>query len=117
MNFDQVIASHSQWKSKLSAYLRNPDRSLQPSDVSADNKCELGKWIAADGAKLANEPEFSTLKAEHTRFHKAAADIIRRANSGEKVAEETVLGATSEFLSCSTNVVQALMHIKSKHKS
>jgi methyl-accepting chemotaxis protein len=117
MDFDKAIAAHSQWKSKLSTYLRKPDKSLQPNEVSADNKCDLGKWIVADGAKLASDPEFSKLKSEHTRFHKAAADIIRRANAGEKVAEDTALGAKSEFVSASSAVVQALMHIKTKYKS
>lgn len=117
MDFDKAIAAHSQWKGKLSTYLRKPDHSLQPTDVSADNKCDLGKWIVADGAKLATDPEFSKLKTEHARFHKAAADIIRRANAGEKVAEETALGAHSDFVSASSAVVQALMHIKAKVKS
>jgi hypothetical protein len=117
MDFDKAIAAHSQWKGKLSTYLRKPDHSLQPNEVSADSKCDLGKWIAADGAKMASDPEFSKLKSEHARFHKAAADIIRRANAGEKVAEETALGSSSEFMSASGAVVQALVEIKTKYKS
>jgi Chemoreceptor zinc-binding domain len=117
MDFDKAIASHSQWKGKLATYLRKPDHSLQPNDILPDNKCDLGKWIIADGAKMASEPEFSKLKSEHTRFHKAAADIVRRANAGEKVAEETALGTSSEFTNASSAVVQGLMHMKTKFKS
>jgi hypothetical protein len=117
MDFDKAIAAHSQWKGKLATYLKKPDRSLQPNEISADNKCDLGKWIVADGAKMASDPEFSKLKSEHARFHKAAADIVRRANAGEAVAEETVLGSRSEFISASSAVVQALINIKTKYKS
>jgi methyl-accepting chemotaxis protein len=117
MDFDKAIAAHSQWKSKLTTYLKKPDRSLQPNEVSADNKCELGKWIVTGDATMSSDPEFSKLKSEHTRFHKAAADIVRRANAGEKVAEETVLGAHSEFMNASSAVVQVLTHIKTRHKA
>jgi hypothetical protein len=114
MDFDQAIAAHSQWKQKLSIYLQKPDRSLNHSEVSADNRCDLGKWLAGEGKKFAHLPEYAAVASDHTRFHKAAGDIVRRANSGEHVEEATALGAKSEFASASSAVVRALMALKSK---
>ncbi|MGA8541724.1 MAG: CZB domain-containing protein [Terriglobales bacterium] len=113
MDFDQAIAVHSEWKRKLSRYLQKPDGSLKSADIALDNKCDLGKWIAIEGVKFSTLKEFNSLKAEHSRFHKAAAKIVVRADHGEKVTEEMALSSNSEFGNASTAVVQAIMHIKS----
>jgi hypothetical protein len=114
MDFDQAISAHSKWKAKLRSYLAKPDRSLSASEVAQDDKCELGKWIFGEGAKYSGLPEFQTLRSEHARFHKAAAGVIHKAESGQSVAEETALGAKSEFTSATTAVVTALVAMKAK---
>ena len=114
MNFDDAIRAHSSWKMKLSSYLRKPDGSLRPADVEVDYRCDLGKWIQSARGKLATLPELALLKREHARFHRAAADIVRRADEGQNVAEEVALGAKSEFAGASTAVVSALMSVKTK---
>jgi hypothetical protein len=112
MNFDQAISAHSDWKRKLSRYLQKPDGSLKPVDIAPDNECELGKWIASEGVKFSTLKEFNSLKAEHARFHKAAAEIVVRADRGDKITEEIALCSTSEFGNASSAVVQAIMHMK-----
>jgi Chemoreceptor zinc-binding domain len=114
MDFNQAIAAHSGWKMKLSNYLNKPDHSLKPAEVALDSQCELGKWIAGEGAKYAKLAEFTKLKTEHSHFHKAAADVVRRADAGQNVSQEVLLGAHSEFTAASTSVVQAIMAMKSK---
>jgi methyl-accepting chemotaxis protein len=114
MDFDQAIASHAAWKRRLSHYLNKPDQTLQPGEISPDNKCDLGKWIFEMAVQYGKFPEYSRLREEHSRFHKAAADIVQRANAGEKVTEEIALGAKSEFSAATTAVVQAIMAMKLK---
>jgi hypothetical protein len=99
---------------KLAAYLKAPDRSLNAAEIGQDNKCELGRWIEANRAAHSALPEFATLKKEHTRFHRAAGDVVRRADAGERVTEEVALGAKSEYASASGAVVSALMAISKK---
>ena len=60
------------------------------------------------------DPEFATVKSNHADFHKIAARIVQRANSGEKVSHELVLGGKSEFVIASAAVVRSLMALKSK---
>lgn len=79
-----------------------------------DYKCELGKWLEGEGKQFGSLPEFATVKSNHANFHKIAAGIVQRANSGEKVSHELVLGGKSEFVIASTAVVRSLMALKSK---
>ncbi len=114
MDFDEAIKAHSSWKLKLSSYLRKPDGSLKVSEVQVDNKCQLGQWIYGEGMKYSSLPEYQTLKNEHAKFHKAAANVVMKADSGQNVSEETAIGGTSDFSVASSTVVSAIMSMKRK---
>ncbi len=115
MDFDEAIKAHSAWKLKLSGYLKKPDGSLKSSEVQMDNKCSLGQWIYGEGLKWSSLAEYSTLKVEHQKFHKAAAAVIQKADSGASVAEDTAIGGKSDFSTSSTAVVSAIMAHYSSH--
>jgi hypothetical protein len=112
MNFDQAISCHVQWKSKLMAYINHPDHSLNAASLGSDDQCDLGKWLRGEGQKYANSPEFKKLVADHTHFHKAAAEIVKKADAGVKVTEEVALGGKSEYSVASGAVVSSLMRMK-----
>ena len=114
MDFDQAIAAHSSWKAKLHGYLSQHDGSLKSAEVAADNKCPLGKWIHGEGLQHSKLPEYSTLTKEHARFHTAAADIVRKADSGQAINEDAVMGSRSEFTTASSAVVLAILAMKKK---
>jgi hypothetical protein len=117
MDFDQAVVAHSAWKQKLATYLEKRDGSINASEAALDNKCPLGQWIQGEGAtKFSNFPEFSTLKTQHTRFHKAVGKVIHEADSGHSITEEIALGSKSEFGSASGAVVVAIMDLK-RHSS
>ncbi len=99
---------------KLSAYIKNPDDSLNPETVCKDDQCALGKWIYGEGSTYSNEAEFGMLKTAHANFHKEAANIVRRAKNGEKVTDEIALGAKSKFAEFSTQVVIHIRNIRNK---
>jgi methyl-accepting chemotaxis protein len=112
MDFDQAIMCHTQWKSKLAAYIAKPDKSLDAAAVAQDDRCDLGKWIHGEGRKYANSAEFEKLVADHKRFHQAAGEIIRKADSGQSVQEKVALGAKSDYANASNAVVTSLMKMK-----
>ncbi len=87
MNLDDAVAAHVDWKNKLAAYLNKPDHSLKRAEVEPDDRCALGKWLKGEGNKYSMLPEFSKVTAEHARFHKAADDVIRKADSGGRVGK------------------------------
>lgn len=112
MYFDEAIKAHSAWKLKLSNYIRKPDGSLKADEVQSDHKCDLGKWIHGEGMKHKSLADYKTLRDQHATFHKAAADVIRRADSGKSVTEEIAVGSNSDFGKASQAVVLAIMNMK-----
>jgi methyl-accepting chemotaxis protein len=112
--FDTAIQAHVGWKGKLSAYVRRPDRSLKAADVARDCDCALGKWIHGEARKYASLPEYQTLLKQHAIFHREAADIVRRADAGDAVTGEVVLGGNSSFSRASQEVVSAINEMKRK---
>jgi hypothetical protein len=114
MDFDEAIATHSRWKHRLRTSLAKHDLSMNPADVSLDYKCDLGQWIYSAGIRYSALPEFSRLKYEHARFHLAAAELVRKANSGESIEAQIVPCADSEFSLASAAVVIALMTMKKR---
>ena len=114
MNIDEALMAHTRWKRKLREDLSRPGNVLRPNDVSFDHKCELGDWIYGEGAGYSALPEYTKLKYEHARFHAAAAEIVRKANSGEVAIEDMQPCANSNFSTASSAVVIALMSMKKR---
>jgi len=114
MDFDEAIAAHSAWKAKLKAYLQKPDKSLDAKRVGLDDQCKLGQWLHGEATKFSAIAEFRELKSQHANFHQAAADLIKRADAGEKVAEQAALGANSPFSKLSSQVVQSILKVQQK---
>src|SRR6266704_4374696 len=101
MNFDEAVVAHSAWKRKLTAYLAKPDKSIDPARLEKDNNCELGKWIESQQAVYASNKTFGELRKKHADFHRAAADVVRRADAGQSVSAEVTLGGKSVYANCS----------------
>ena len=114
MDFDEAVATHSKWKRKLRQYLDKGDGSLRPAEVSLDHKCTLGQWIYGEGAKYSSLPEYTRLKYEHARFHLAASEIVKKANSGGDVIHQVEPCSSSEFSAASSAIVIALMAMKKR---
>ena len=114
MDFDTAIRAHTNWKMTLSRYLRKPDGSLKAQEVSRDDVCELGCWLHGEGRKLVHLPEYQTLKSVHRDFHRAAGDIVRRADAGENQSEAMALGSSSPYDKASSGVTLALMAMRRK---
>jgi hypothetical protein len=112
MDFDQAIAAHSAWKSKLKAYLNKPDGSLKPADIQSDQKCLLGQWIHGEAKQWIANAAYTELKTQHAKFHVAAADLVRKADAGQSVSEELALGASSDFTRLTTAVVSAIVRMR-----
>lgn len=113
MNFDEAIQAHAAWKVKLSIYLRNNDGSLKAAEARSDNRCALGQWLYGEGKKYSSTTEYQTLIGE-PRFHRAAGDVIDKANSGKELNAELILNFSSEYGVASRNVVKGIMDLKRK---
>jgi hypothetical protein len=114
MNFEEAIATHSEWKKEFRQYLAKRDGSLQPAEVALDHTCALGQWIYSEATMHSSLPEYTKLKFDHARFHVVAAELIQRANSGESIDGEIAPCSSSEFSTSSSAVVIAILAMKKR---
>jgi hypothetical protein len=117
MNFTEAAETHEAWKTKLSAYIDDPDGSLTWSAVADDTACDLGKWILARAAKCGGEKAYVELKGWHSMFHAAAADAIRMAGSGERASEAGLISSIDAFELASRKVVGLIVRMKALHSA
>jgi len=117
MDLMQAITAHIRVSRTLSSYVVRPDRSLNASHVGAIDQCTLGRWIIGDGSRYRGMPEYRALLVTHARFHRAAAEIVRRADSGEVVEQEIALDSPSEYADASAALLKALMFLYGKISS
>jgi methyl-accepting chemotaxis protein len=114
MNFDDAIVAHTEWKMRLSRYVRKPDGTYTAGEVGRDDKCRLGKWIYGEGReRFGSLPEYSLLLTQHAEFHKKAAEIIQKADSGRTISDEEFTVA-SDYGRLSTAVINAIRAMRTK---
>jgi methyl-accepting chemotaxis protein len=114
VNFDEAIAAHLQWRTRLSCYVAQPDRSLSAADVILTDRCELGRWIGGEGKRYGGIPDFTSLVASHAQFHRAAAAVVAKADSGQCVTQDIALGLQSGYGAASAEIVKTLMVMKTR---
>lgn len=114
MKIDEAIKIHKMWKSRISDYISNPDKSLRP-EACHERCCELSKWMNSEEAMAYyNTPEFLEIQKAHKAFHHALAELVLNVNKGVPVSEEMALGIDSPFNRYSENLVRNLSKLKSK---
>ena len=114
MDFDGAIEAHVNWKMKLRAYIDRKEGGLVAADVEKDNKCALGQWIYGEGAKFSTLAEFSSLKEDHGRFHKCAAEVVRTVDAGDKEKASKMIESGSDYIAVSHKVVGAIRQMRIK---
>ena len=63
---------------------------------------------------MSREAQTRRAKRGGGRFHRAAGEVIRKADDGRNETEEIALGSKSEYAAASGAVVSALMKMLSK---
>jgi hypothetical protein len=114
MKVEDAIMAHARWKTRLTGYLNNPDGSISTAELGVDNHCELGKWIHGEASRTVPVAELSALKVGHAKFHRAAADVVRKVDAGAVVDQNAMLGFQSEFGAASLAVVNQLKALAPK---
>lgn len=112
MDLDLAIAVHRDWKERLEAYVAKPDESLSPDIIASVDHCELGLWLAEDGAAHRELPAFERLVTAHRAFHEAAGAIVLDANQGKSVMAAVRLGSGSDYARRSSEVIRAIMVLR-----
>lgn len=109
--FEEAVSVHMQWKQKLRAILDGREVSLEADSASSDCNCELGKWIHGEGAMHKSEPAYQELLQAHANFHQAAADLMAKAQAGDRAGALQSLNG-GEFQIASSRTVLAIGNLR-----
>jgi methyl-accepting chemotaxis protein len=116
VDFDAIIDAHQSWKQKLrNAIAGGSEKNLDPNEVCKDNACALGKWIYSAGKEFEHLEEYEPLRHSHAEFHVCAADILKKAQAGDKDGASNLL--VGDFFDLSNRTIQLIVGMKrhSKH--
>lgn len=112
MDFDDAIVSHLKWKMYLHNFLSGRGKSLDGALVENAGACVLGQWINGEGKRYEGTAQYRELVAKHNLFHVIAAEVVKKAKSGDKKGAEALLASGREFSGVSREIVSAIMQLE-----
>jgi hypothetical protein len=105
---DAAIIAHDQWKARLLAAVEAGSSEFQPDQVRADELCAFGHWLYQAEPALKGSLHYERVRDLHARFHRAAADVLKLALSGEGPRALTSLDFGSDYVSASVLLVDEM---------
>jgi methyl-accepting chemotaxis protein len=115
VDFDAIMEAHQAWKQKLrNAIAGGSELQMDANEVCKDNVCALGKWIYTAGKEFEHSEEYEPLRHNHAAFHVCAADILRKAQSGDKDGASSML--VGDFFDLSNRTIQNIVAMKRKQQ-
>lgn len=111
MDFDDAIVSHLKWEMYLHNFLVGSGKALHIARIGNADACTLGQWINGEGKQYEGTAQYRELVTKHNMFHDIAAEVVKKAECGDKKGAEALL-ATGEFFSVSREIVSAIMQLE-----
>ena len=112
-HFDEAIAAHIKWKTRLGQFIDGTStEKLDSTVVCKDNVCALGKWIYGDGEKHKTATHYGELLTKHAHFHRCAGDVVKKVESNDRAGARSMLAG--EFVNAAKDTVTAIMALKSE---
>jgi methyl-accepting chemotaxis protein len=112
MDLDTAIAAHAEWKIKLRSAMTTGER-LDVASISADNCCELGRWLHGPGsAPLRSNPLHAECIGKHAAFHREAGKVAQAINARQYDQAESMLASGSAYVGASSAVGLCLSRMK-----
>jgi hypothetical protein len=111
MYLGNAIAVHDEWKDKFHTAITNNEM-LDATAISADNCCELGKWLYGEGKTLfGNLPMHAHCVSAHKTFHQEAGLIAEAINAKNFVEADNMLSAHAHFSITSLALTAAILRL------
>jgi len=109
---DKAIGAHGAWKVKLRQHI-DGTLALVPAEVGVDNRCEFGKWLySLTGTPTATVPYYKEILELHKSFHKIAATVVTKVQSGDKPGAEASIGLKGDYTIASSKLTAKMMEWK-----
>lgn len=112
MDLDQAIRKHAEWKLKFSLAISKQE-TLDAATITADNCCELGKWLHGDGIKRYGKlGSYTECIAKHAAFHVEAGKVAVTINEKKYTAAEVMLKPGTPYEAASSSVWVAIKRLR-----
>ncbi|HQY57821.1 MAG: CZB domain-containing protein [Nitrospira sp.] len=109
---DKAIGAHGAWKVKLRQNI-DGTLALVPAEVGVDNRCEFGKWLySLTGTPTATDPYYKEILELHKSFHKIAATVVTKVQSGDKPGAEASIGLKGDYTIASSKLTAKMVEWK-----
>ena len=119
MDFYEAIASHTKWRIRLFQGIRGHWQLPEADEIARADLCDLGKWLAGEGAQYAYASSYREALAAHAEFHERAAEVARTLKGGDSAAAEAMLAPGRPYTLASDAVILALTKLRAdvgKHR-
>jgi hypothetical protein len=115
--FEEAVAVHIAWKSRIRDHVAGRGKPLNASDIDRDDLCDLGGWLMGEGKVYASLPAWQALREAHQRFHSCAAEVVRRHDAGNTAGVENLLASDGEYFTASSETVVAIGNLRAAIES
>lgn len=105
---NNAIGAHGSWKIKLRTAVNKGQSEHSVEDVRCDDKCAFGKWLHGTeiDAQTRSGAPFNVIKRLHAEFHVCAADVLKKATTGDIPGASELLDG--DFAARSEKLVRGL---------
>jgi len=107
--FNNAIEMHMQWKLTLKKQVEDGVGIRDMKEVADCHACELGRWIYGEGVRYNGVSSFESMCHNHEHFHRAAAEVVHYANSGDRAKALALLKPDGIFAQSSRKLIWSLM--------
>jgi len=114
VSLDHAIATHAKWKFRLREAIRTGQSEWTVERVRLDDLCEFGKWLNSLPLSDRMMKEWREVKALHTKFHVAAAEVLEPALAGRRSEADTAMAPGGTFADISMKLVRIITDWKKK---
>jgi Chemoreceptor zinc-binding domain len=112
MDFENAIAAHVEWKTKLRAAI-TAQSELDALTAAKDDVCPLGKWLHGDArTKYAHLAEYAGCLQSHAAFHREAGRVATLINGKRYTEATSALDAGSPYAKASMDATIAISKLR-----
>lgn len=112
LSWDDIIASHSAWKQRLSTAISKKE-AIDFASLSRDDACAMGQWLKGDGkARFGAHSHFTRVVECHAKFHEEAGKVAATLSAGKFAEASAMLNAGTPFARASQTMVAAILAAK-----
>jgi hypothetical protein len=103
-------SAHATWKIRLKSAIASGGAELEESTVRADDRCDFGRWLHGQTvpAAVRDGADYAEVVRLHAAFHAEAAEVVARAQRGDREGAESAMKFGGTFSRASAQLDSAL---------